>query len=560
MQRYGQAPVYIINTNAERTSGRQAQLSNVAAAKAVADVIRTTLGPRAMLKLILDAMGGVVITSDGNAILREIDVGHPAAKAMIDLARTQDEEVGDGTTSVIVLAGSLLAAAEPCLEGGVHPTVIVGAYMRALEDALEVLDRRCARPVDAQDDAVLRQLVHTCVGTKIMDVHRELITQLVIDAVRLVSQVAKGTTPQSREVDIKHNIRIEKVPGGELSGSRVLRGVLLNKDVLHPQMRRRIEQPRVVLLDCPLEYKKGESQASVEVTNEQDWDQLLRLEEEYVQQLCNQVIAVKPDVVITEKGVSDLAAHFLAKANITALRRVRRTDNQRVALATGARIVSRPEELQAADVGTGAGLYEVRKLGDEYFSFLEECREPRACTILLRGGSKDVLNEVERNLHDALAVARNVLRDPRLVAGGGAAEMTLRQGLLERAGAIEGAAQLPYRAVAQALEVIPRTLAENCGASVIRVMTRLRALHAQSSDPPMGVDGITGEVANMAELGVFESYAVKAQSIKTAIESACMLLRIDDVLSGVRKKDGAGGAQESGGFDRSGEDAGNEVG
>lgn len=589
LQQQQQQPVYVLNANAQRQTGRQAQQSNIAAAKSVADVIRTTLGPRAMLKMVIDATGSIVLTSDGNAILREIDVGHPAAKSMIELSRTQDEEAGDGTTSVIVLAGEMLAAAVPCLERGIHPTVVVAAYFRALEDALQVIDERCAVPIDVNDDAKMREILESCVGTKYVERYRDLITRLVLESTRTVAErlpplssssaasapaadnaaatAVTGTQPQPQQpqqpqqqqqpsrtmpspspsppvsyaVDIKNNIRIEKVPGGELSDSEVLRGVLVNKDVLHPKMRRRIENPRIVLFDCPLEYEKGESQANVEIEKETDWEALLKAEEEHVRRMCDEILAVKPDLVITEKGASDLAAHFLAKAGVTCLRRLRKTDNNRIARATGARIVSRTDELRESDVGTGAGLYEVRKLGDEYFSFIVDCKAPRACTILLRGGSKDALNEVERNLHDALYVARNVMRDPRLVPGGGAVEMTVSQALSERAAAVEGAAQWPYRAAAEALEVIPRTLAENCGASVIRVMTKLRAAHAGGANVTTGIDGITGDIADVVALGVLEAYQVKVQGFKTAVESACMLLRIDDVLSGVSKKQDADG-------------------
>ncbi|KAK4533800.1 hypothetical protein CCYA_CCYA19G4682 [Cyanidiococcus yangmingshanensis] len=537
-------PVYVVNTKSQHKRGRETQLANIAAAKAVADVVRTTLGPRAMLKLILDAIGGVVITSDGNAILREIDVGHPAAKAMIELSRTQDEEVGDGTTTVIVLAGALLQAAEPCLEAGVHPTVIVGAYLRALQDALQELERRCAISLDWNDETRLQHVLSACLGTKVAVLYRDRVASWALEAVRLVAGAdgASSTAVASlRPVDIKNLIRIEKIPGGELDDSVVVRGVVLNKDVVHPQMRRRIERPRLVLLDCPLEYRKGESQVNVEVSREADWEALLRSEEASVRRQCEMLIALRPDLVITEKGISDLAAYLLMKAGISALRRVRKTDNERLARATGARIVSRLDEATEEDVGTGAGLFDVRRLGEEYYSFIEQCEEPRACTVLLRGGSKDALNEIERNLHDALCVLRSLYGDTRVVPGGGATEMALSRALIERSALIEGAAQWPYRQVAEALEVIPRTLAENCGTSVVRLLTRLRALYAEAGHSNMGIDGVTGALEDMVEAGIVDAFAVKAQALKTAVESACMLLRIDDILSAVRRRDDQGG-------------------
>jgi len=320
--------------------------------------------------------------------------------------------------------------------------------------------------------------------------------------------------------------------------------VMLSKDVTHPKMRRRIENPRILLLDCPLEYKKGESQTDVVVENPDDFTALLKIEEDYIARICNEIIKFKPDLVFTEKGVSDLAQHYFVKHNITAIRRVRKTDNNRIARCCGATIVNRTDEIQESDVGTGCGLFEINKIGDEYFTFLTECKAPKACTILLRGASKDVLNEVERNLMDAMNVARNVVQDARLVPGGGAIEMAISQALVEKSKSIEGVEQRPYRAVAEALEVIPRTLTQNCGANVVRVLTDLRAKHAVSpvENYSWGVDGNKGVIADMHDVGVWEPYAVKAQTIKTAIEAACILLRVDDVVSGISKKKQPGGA------------------
>jgi len=349
------------------------------------------------------------------------------------------------------------------------------------------------------------------------------------------------TRGEYKEVDIKRYVRIEKIPGGELKDCCVLDGVMFNKDVTHSKMRRRIENPRVLLLDCPLEYKKGESQTNVEIGNEEDFNALLRQEEEYVETMCAQIIAHKPDIVITEKGVSDLAQHYFVKAGITAFRRLRKSDNNRIARATGATVVSRTDEIQETDIGTGCGLFEVRKIGDEYFSFLEKCVDAKACTVLLRGGSKDVLNEIERNLSDAMQVVRNVVFDPRMLPGGGATELAISCAISKSVDEVEGISKWPYGVIATAMEVIPRTLAENCGANVIRVMTDLRTKHMQGpSNSSWGVNGVTGEMADMHQLGIWEPYCVKTQTLKTAIESACLILRIDDVVSGTRKKRGGG--------------------
>ncbi|KAI3638584.1 hypothetical protein MIR68_003082 [Amoeboaphelidium protococcarum] len=524
-------PVIVINQNIEREHGHKAQLSNISAAKAVADVIRTSLGPRAMLKMLLDPMGGIVLTNDGNAILREIEVQHPAAKSMIELSRTQDEEVGDGTTSVIILAGEVLVSALPHLERKIHPIVIIGAFNRALQDLRAVLDE-ISIPIDVKNQDQLLQLVKTTIGTKFVSRWSDLMCKLALDAVKCVSV---DVTATKKEIDIKRYARVEKVPGGEIEQSCVLDGVMLNKDVTHPKMRRYIENPRIILLDCPLEYKKGESQTNLEVSKEEHWNRILEIEEEQIKEMCDKIIALKPDLVFTEKGVSDLAQHYLVKANITAIRRVRKTDNNRIARAVGATIVNRVDDLKESDVGTQCGLFKIEKIGDEYFTFLVQCKNPKACTVLLRGASKDILNEVERNLMDAMCVARNIFFNPRLCPGAGATEMAIATRLSEKAKSmVEGVEQWPYRSVAEAFEVIPRTLVQNCGGNSVRVLAALRAKHMAGAHT-WGINGEQGVIADMKEYGVWEPYSVKVQTFKTAIESACMLLRVDDIVSGISK-------------------------
>lgn len=526
----------VLNTNAKRETGRTAQLANIQAAKAVSEIIRTTLGPRSMLKMLLDPMGGIVMTNDGNCILREVDVSHPAAKSMIELSRAQDEEVGDGTTSVIILTGEILHSSVIFLERNIHPTQIVSGYNKALQHALETC-KKIAIKVDIEDKPQMLRIVQTCIGTKFSSQWGPMMVDMAISAVMKVVQ-DDGSGRGSKEVDIKRYCKTEKIPGGELSDCRVLDGVMFNKDVTHPKMRRRIENPKILLLDCPLEYKKGESQTNVEITNEEDWDVLLRMEEEYIENICNLIIASGCDIVITEKGVSDLAQHYLVKANITCFRRLRKTDNNRLARVCGATIVSRPDEIKAEDVGTACGLYEVKKLGDEYFTFMTECKDPKACTILLRGGSKDVLNEIERNLADCMQVVRNVVFEPLLLPGGGATEMAIAMELA-RAGptAVTGVQQWPFVAMGKALEVVPRTLAQNCGANIVRAMTLLRAKHTSLAPDKTvwGIDGETGQLTDMAVKGLFEPYNVKVQTLKTSIEAACMILRIDDIVSGMKK-------------------------
>jgi T-complex protein 1 subunit gamma len=528
-----QQPVIVMNQKVEREHGRKAQMSNINAAKTVAGLISSTLGPCAMLKMILDPMGGTVLTNDGNCILREIDVVHPAAKHMLELARAQDEEVGDGTTSVIVLTGEILSLAQPLLERNIHPLKIVKGMVQALTDALQIIEQ-AATTIDPTNREQLLEVVRACLGTKFGSREEMLMCQLAVDATLRVVMISP-TTGQ-KEIDIKRYAKIEKIPGASIEDSEVLDGVMFNKDHIHPKMRRRIENPRVLLLDTALEYKKAETTISVEVTKDTDWETLLKQEEDYVRSLCAHIIAFKPDVVITEKGASDLAAHFLYKANITCIRRLRKTDNNRIARATGATIVSRVEELQESDIGTGAGLFEIKKIGDEYFTFITGCPNGTACSVVLRGASKDTLNEMERNLHDAMCVARNIILEPRIVNGAAAIEMHTSARLMEKAKSITGVQQAAYQAIAMALEVIPRILSSNCGANVIRTVTDLRARHALPSGSHWGIDGVKGDISDIRVLKIVEPASVKIQALKTAVEAACMILRVDDVVSGTKAK------------------------
>ena len=530
--RMGGAPIMVMNQQVQRETGRKAQLSNIAAGKAVSDIVRTTMGPRSMLKMLLDPMGGIVMTNDGNSILREVDVSHPAAKSMIELSRAQDEEVGDGTTSVIVLAGEFLARGEPLLERQIHPTVVCNAYLKALDDAVKYLDAH-AVPLDLDDREHLSRLVESATGTKFVSRFGTVMVDLALNAVKCVTQEDQGR----KDIDIKRYAKVEKIPGGDVEDCRVLNGVMFNKDVVHGKMRRKIVKPRILLLDCTLEYKKGESQTNIELTDEKAWEMLLEQEETAIKEMCNDIIAFSPDVVVTEKGVSDLAQHYLQKANISVLRRIRKTDNNRIARASGATIVHRTTEIQEKDIGTGAGLFEINKIGDEYWTWIVDCKDPKACTIVLRGASKDVLNEIERNLADAMNVLRTIYLDPRLVPGGGATEMALAQYLIENSKTQEAVIANAYKAAGSAFEIIPRTLLENCGADIIRVQTQLRAKHAAGANFTWGIDGEKGVLADMKDTGIWEPFAVKSQTIKTAVESAAMLLRIDEIVSGTHKKE-----------------------
>ncbi|CAE6450462.1 unnamed protein product, partial [Rhizoctonia solani] len=442
------------------------------------------------------------------------------------------------------------------LERSIHTIRIIAGLNATLATALRTIDH-ISIPIDISSDKDMLALIKTAIGTKFVARWSDLMCSLALKAVRTVTQggethsvggvqVINGMTT----IDIKRYARVEKVPGGTIEESQVLSGVLINKDITHPKMRRRIANPRIILLDCPLEYKKGESQTNIEISKEEDWARILEIEEEQIKKVCEKLIEFKPDLVITEKGVSDLAQHYLLKANITALRRVRKSDNNRIARATGATIVNRVEDLRDSDVGSQCGMFYIEKMGDEYFTFLTECTSPKACTILLRGPSKDILNEIDRNLADAMAVARNVVLNPRLIPGGGAVEMAVARALTE-AGAtgvagkekeVAGAAQgAVFKAVADALEVIPRTLVQNAGGNAIRVLTELRAKHA-AGEHTWGIDGHLGKITDMKTYGLYESASVKIQTLKTAIEATRVLLRVDDIVQATRKdKSGGGG-------------------
>eukprot|EP01083_Nonionella_stella_P194287 716662_1 len=504
-----QAPVLVLNTNAERDQGSRAQLGNIAAAKAVADIVRTTLGPRSMFKMILDPMGGIVLTNDGNAILREIDVNHPAAKSMIELSRTQDEEVGDGT----ILAGEMLQVAEPFLQKKIHPRIIVSAFNQALIDAEECMKNK---------ESMLN-IIRSTIGTKFISRYGDLICNLALEAVMIVRESyeeiremearneEKDAFAQVKHVviDTKRFARVERIPGGQMEDSYVL----------HPKMRRFITNPRIICLDIPMEYNKGESQTNIEITKEVDFEKSLQIEEDYIKKFCDKLISLKPDVVVTEKGCS----------GVTVLRRMRKTDNTRLARCSGATIGHRIDLLTEKDVGTKCGEYMVKQIANETFSFFDKCKEPKACSIILRGGLKDVLQEMGRNLQDAMCVTRNILLNAMILPGGGATEMAVTVKLNELADKIDGVMAYPYRAVADALEIIPRTLIQNCGQQPIKVLTELKAKHSTKEGRHFGVDGKTGDIVDMNKYGIWEPFVVKLQTIKTAIESASMLLRIDDI-------------------------------
>lgn len=556
---YSQMPIMILSKDTKRDQGKKVQLGNVYAAKIISDIIRTCLGPKAMMKMLLDPTSGTVLTNDGNAILREVQVQHPAAKFMIETSRCQDEEVGDGTTSVVILAGELLTVLSSFIEQGIHPVVLIRAYNQARADIVQFMSTSGANlassictPVDLSKDEQVLSVIESSLRTKMIHEWGDFACRMALQAVRIVEL----KTASRHEIDVKRYARIEKIPGPSVDGSYVVKGVILNKDVLHDKMPRRIVKPRIVLLDCGLEFKKGESQTMMEFKNEKDFTRALEIEEEAILDMCVRLKDVKANIVITEKGVSDIAIHHLMRCGIAVIRRIRKTDNDRLARVTGATIVGHVAQLRDSDVGTRCGLFEIRKLHDDQYAFFEDCLNPKACTLIIRAPSKDMLDEISRNLQDALSVARNILLDPYVVPGGGACEVELCRMMEEKAARAKepifaGVEKFPYQVAAKALEVIPRVLIQNAGVNVIRTLTALRAKHrvnnqgasVQKGTPPikpsagrnLGVDGNTGQIVDCMQAQIVEPRLVKLQVYKSAFEMAITILRIDDIVSGSKK-------------------------
>lgn len=501
----------------------QIQNESAMAAKTISSVIRTCLGPRAMQKMVLTKINSIELTNDGNAILRELDVAHPSARSLIELAKTQDDEVGDGTTSVVILAAELLNEMTYILDKDVHPIRICRALSKALEICIKAIDE-AALTLDSNEETKAT-IIRGSVATKVCTVLKVPIDRLALETVK------KIYIKEENKCDLKSNMRIEKVLGGNFVESEVMDGILVNKDIIHPQMRRSIENPRIVIIESPLEYKKGESQTSYEFSKENDFTRALEIEEEQVREMCEKIVAVKPDIVVCEKGVSDLALSILFENNITGLRRMKKTDVSRLSKACGARVVNRPEDLEEKHVGTSCGLFEYVKYGEEYYCKFSKCLNPKACSVVIRGPTKDILNELERNFMDAVKVAKNIFISPKLCPGGGATEMAMAHKLLQAQTDDETEAEV-FSRMASALAIVPSILLENSGVfSPLESITLLEQKHKEGSF--YGVNGITGEVVDTRTV-VLEPYAVKSQCIKSAVEAVSQLLRIDGIIESKR--------------------------
>ncbi len=521
-------PVVFLGEGAQRVVGRDAQRLNILVARAVANVVRTTLGPKGMDKMLVDELGDITITNDGATILQEMSIEHPAGKIMVEVAKAQDEEAGDGTTTATVLAGELLGNAERLLDQEIHPSIIIKGYRMAAEKAVELLDE-IGDKVNINDDEILKKIAMTSMTSKITD-SREKLAKMVVDAIKMVAEEYDG-----KIVIDTDQIKIEKKQGGSMEDTELIRGIVIDKERVHPQMPKRVENAKIALINSALEVKETETDAKINITSPEQLQAFIEQEEMMLKELVDKIKASGANVVFVQKGIDDLAQHYLAKAGILAVRRVKKSDMEKLARATGAKIVTRVEDLSPEDLGE-AELVEERKISGESMIFVEGCKNPKAVTILVRGGAEHVVDEAERALKDAIGAVASAIESGRVVAGGGAPEMELAIRLRDYAQTVGGKEQLAIEAFADALEIIPRTLAETAGMDPIDTVVRLRSKHAKEKDGKYyGVDVFAADIANMKEKNVLEPVKVKKQAIMSASEAARLILKIDDIIAATKK-------------------------
>ena len=524
--------VIILREGTSRSRGQDALKANIMAAKIIAESVRSSLGPKGMDKMLVDGFGDVTITNDGATILDEMEVQHPAAKMMVEVAKTQDDEVGDGTTTSVVVAGELLKKAEELIDQGVHPTVIVDGYRQASIRALEVLDQ-IAIKIDPIDKAMLRRVAEVSLASKILAEDKEAMAELAVNAILQVAE----KTPDGYKVDID-DVKVEKKPGESLIDTTLIKGIVLDKEIVHPGMPKRVEDAKIALVDAPLEVEKTEFDAKINIENPEQMKSFLDEEEKMLKDMTDKVANSGANVLLCEKGIDDVAQHYLAKKGILAVRRVKQSDMEKLVKATGGKVVSNVNDLRAEDLGF-AKLVEERKVADDKMTFVEGSRNPKAVTILVRGGGERIVDEAERAIHDALCVVRDVVLDPRVVGGGGAPEAEVARRLREHAQKLSGKEQLAVIAFGEALETLPTALAENAGMDPIDILVQLRVAH-EKGQLWAGVDVNESKVADLKERGILEPVGVKIQVIKSAAEAAGMILKIDDVIAAA--KSSAGGA------------------
>src|SRR3989338_5493451 len=519
-------PIYILSEGTQRTLGRDAQRNNIMAARAVAETVRTTLGPKGMDKMIVDSLGDVTVTNDGVTILEEMSIEHPAAKMIVEVAKTQEDEIGDGTTTAVVIAGELLKNAEELLDQEVHPAVIARGYRLAETKAQEILSQM-AEKITSSDDDALKKIAQTAMTGKGAEYSKDTLAVLAVKAVQMVAE-------DSNYVD-RDNIKLEKRTGGSIEDSELIKGIVIDKERLSASMPRVVKNARIALIDKEIEIKKTEFEANIQIKSPDQIQAFLDQEENMLRDMVEKITATGANVVLCQKGVDDVAVHFLAKKGVYAVRRVTESDMKKVAKATGAKIASNFKDLSKDDLGF-AGIVEERKVGDEEFTYIIECKNPKAVTLLIRGGTEHVTNEIERAMTDAIGDVAASLKDGMVVAGAGAPEIELAMGLRKYAETLSGREQLAVEAFADAMEVIPRTLIENAGLDPIDAMTDLKAAHSKKQKWA-GIDVFSGKVMDSWKRGVIEPLKIKTQAVSSASEVAVMVLRIDDVIASSGSKE-----------------------
>jgi len=523
IQQTPNGPILVLKESALQQKGKDAQHNNIAAAKLVAELVRSSLGPRGLDKMLVDSLGDVTITNDGATILKEIDVQHPAAKMMVEIAKTVDNEVGDGTTSSVVFGGALLARAEDLLKKDVHPSVIIEGYQAAAEKTLEIYSEM-AKKIKPDDRETLLKIAITSMQSKLISEDSDVLSKVVVDAILRVATKKAETY----SIDLE-NIKVEKKAGGSITDTQIIKGIVLDKEVVHSGMPTKIEKAKIALLNSALEIEKTEMSSEIRITDPTQMQMFLEEENRMLKTMVDKLHNVGVNVLICQKGIDDIAQHYLAKYGIMAVRRVKESDMTKLGKATGGRVISNLDDLTEKDLGT-ADLAHQKKVESDKWVFIEGCKHPQSVTLLIRGGSQRVIDEVDRSIHDALMVVKDVIEKPEIVAGGGAPESYAASKLKDWADSFDGREQLAIKKYAEALEIIPLTIAENAGMDPIDTMATLRAKQNQGRKWT-GIDARNTKIADMLAIDVVEPLAVKEQIIKSATEAACMILRIDDVIS-----------------------------
>ena len=523
-------PVLILKEGSSREKGRGAQHSNIMAARTVSEAVKSALGPKGMDKMLVDSMGDVTITSDGRTVLDEMDIQHPAAKMMVEVAKTQDDEVGDGTTTSVIIAGELLGKAEELVDKNVHSTIIIDGYRKAADKALETLEK-IAFPVKPNDKVFLSKIAMTAMGSKMVASNREHLAEVVVSAV--LNVVTKDKDESKVDLD---DIMVEKKAGESISETRLIQGIVIDKEVVHSGMPKRVEDAKIALVDTALEIEKPEFDAKINIEDPEQMEALLKQEESLLKNMVDKLVAKGATVIVCQKGIDDLAQHFLAREGIMAVRRIKQSDMEKLARATGGKVITKLDDLTSKVLGA-AGLVEERKVGDDKMIFVEKCKDPKSVAILIRAGLERLVDEADRGINDALSVVADVVKYNKIVAGGGAIEAEVAKTLRSFAMKVGGREQLAIETFADSVEVVPKTLAENAGLDAIDILVGLRAAHEKKNGRRMGVDVFKDKVVNTYNMGVVEPLKVKEHALKSATETASMILRIDDVIAATKPKD-----------------------